>query len=37
MKFENYEIEWCADKAEWAEVIKMINSGTARIEKIKSR
>ena len=32
-----HDIAWAADDESWDEVFAMINSGTARIEKIKSR
>jgi len=37
MKHTIHDIEWAADAGEWKEVIKMINSGTEAIEKVKSR
>lgn len=32
-----HEIEWKADEQDWAEVVKMINSGTAVIGSVQSR
>ena len=32
-----HDIEWAADSHSWTEVFKMINSGTAKIESVKSR
>ena len=32
-----HEIEWAADENNWAEVIKMINTGTAVIGSVQSR
>ena len=37
MKHTTQDIEWEADEANWADVIKMINSGTEKIESVKSR
>lgn len=37
MKSPQYEIEWKADEGEWDEVIRMINTGTSKIEKAMSR
>ena len=31
------DIEWAADDSKWADVFSMINSGTSKIESIKSR
>lgn len=36
-KYDRDEIEWKADELEWDEVLKMINSGTSRIESVRSR
>ena len=36
-KFATDEIEWAADAGDWAEVWKMINSGTSKIESVRSR
>jgi len=36
-KYERYEIEWEADTGNWNEVIRMINSGTSVVEKLRSR
>ena len=32
-----HEIEWKADEQDWAEVVKMINTGTAVIGSVQSR
>ena len=38
IKFDRDDIEWEADDGrKWGKVIKMINSGTYKIESIKSR
>lgn len=37
MKFRKDEIEWAADDGRWGEVFQMINSGTEKIDNIKSR
>jgi hypothetical protein len=37
MKYPIHEIEWKADEENWNEVIKMINTGTSRIESVISR
>jgi len=37
MKHLPYDIEWEADAQNWNQVIKMINSGTSKIERVKSR
>jgi len=37
MKYSKHEIEWKADEENWNEVIKMINTGTSRIESVISR
>ena len=37
IKFPKDDIEWEADDKRWEEVFLMINSGTSKIEKIKSR
>jgi hypothetical protein len=37
MKSPIHEIEWKADEENWNEVIKMINTGTSRIESVISR
>lgn len=37
MKHSVHDIEWAADEENWDEVINMINTGTSRIEKVKSR
>ena len=36
-KFDKDEIEWEADDSNWDEVFNMINSGTSKIEKLRSR
>jgi hypothetical protein len=36
-KFDKDEIEWEADDSNWDEVFRMINSGTSKIEKLRSR
>ena len=36
-KFDKDEIEWEADELKWDEVFKMINSGTSKIESLRSR
>ena len=35
--FEKYELEWEADKGNFATVFKMINSGFQVVEEVKSR
>ena len=37
--FSNFqtEIEWEADDLKWGEVFRMINSGTSKIESLRSR
>jgi len=37
MKHTSHEIEWKADENKWEEVIKMINTGTSKIESVVSR
>ncbi len=38
IKFDRDDIEWAADDGrKWGKIIKMINSGTYKIESIKSR
>jgi hypothetical protein len=37
IKHDKDEIEWEADDANWKEVFEMINSGTCKIEKVRSR
>lgn len=34
---EAYEIEWAADKEDWNEVFKLINTGMSLISEIRSR
>jgi len=36
-KFDKDEIEWEADELKWDGVFRMINSGTSRIESLRSR
>jgi len=36
-KFDKDEIEWEADELKWSEVFRMINSGTSKIESLRSR
>lgn len=36
-KHSRNEIEWKADDSDWEDVFKMINSGTEKIESIRSR
>jgi|TARA_R110000851_G_scaffold281736_1_gene435216 hypothetical protein len=36
-KFHKDEIEWEADDSNWDEVFRMINSGTSKIDNLKSR
>lgn len=36
-KFDKIDIEWEADEENWEKVFSMINSGTSKIENIKSR
>lgn len=37
IKFDKDDIEWEADDNNWNRVFRMINSGTTKIENIKSR
>lgn len=37
IKFDKDDIEWEADDGNWVDVFSMINSGTTKIENIKSR
>ncbi len=37
MKFDKDDIEWEADDNNWNDVFRMINSGTSKIDNIKSR
>ena len=37
MRHEPHDIEWVADEGNWKEVIRMINTGTEKIESLKSR
>ena len=37
MKHDQYEIEWSADEGNWNEVFAMINTGTEKINSVKSR
>ena len=36
-KFDKDEIEWEADDLKWDKVFRMINSGTSKIESLRSR
>jgi hypothetical protein len=36
-KYERNEIEWTADESNWKKVFDMINSGTSKIESVRSR
>lgn len=36
-KFDKDEIEWAADDSNWTDVFNMINSGTSKIESLRSR
>jgi hypothetical protein len=36
-KFDKDEIEWEADDSNWDGVFNMINSGTSKVEKVRSR
>lgn len=37
MKHPKHDIEWVADEGEWRRVVKMINTGTSKVESVKSR
>jgi hypothetical protein len=37
MKHKPHDIEWIADEGKWNQVFRMINSGTEKIESLKSR
>lgn len=37
IKFDKDDIEWEADDNNWSDVFRMINSGTSKIDNIKSR
>jgi len=37
MKHPIHDIVWTADEGDWDEVVKMINTGTSRVEKVKFR
>lgn len=37
LKFDRDDIEWEADDNNWSDVFRMINSGTSKIDNIKSR
>ena len=37
MKHPKHDIEWEADDQNWRRVAKMINTGTSKIESVKSR
>ena len=36
-EYTTYDIEWEADKQNWEEVIRMLNTGTSVITEVKSR
>ena len=36
-RFDRDEIEWAADASDWKKVFRMINSGTSKIESVRSR
>ena len=35
--YDKFDIEWAADEKDWTEVIKMVNTSTAAISKVRSR
>ena len=37
MSYPRHDIEWEADDQNWRRVAKMINTGTSKIESVKSR
>lgn len=37
MKYAPHDIEWTADEGKWNQVGRMINTGTSKIESVKSR
>lgn len=37
MNHPPHDIEWTADEGMWNQVVRMINTGTAKIESVKSR
>ena len=37
MKHASHDIEWIADEGKWKQVVRMINTGTSKIESLKSR
>ena len=37
MKYDTMDLTWAADEENWSEVIKMINSGTEQVEKVRVR
>ena len=37
MNHPPHDIEWEADDQNWRRVVKMINTGTSKIESVKSR
>lgn len=37
MKHTPHDIEWVADENKWNQVARMINTGTSKIESLKSR
>ena len=36
-KHDKIDLEWAADEGNWAEVIKMINTGTRVVQSVRSR
>jgi hypothetical protein len=37
MNHPPHDIEWAADEGMWKQVVRMINTGTSKIESVKSR
>jgi len=37
MNHPPHDIEWTADEGMWKQVVRMINTGTSKIESVKSR
>ncbi len=37
IKYDKDELEWAADEGQWNKVVKMINSGTTVVKKLRSR
>jgi hypothetical protein len=37
IKYCKIDIEWAADESDWENVFEMINSGTSKIESVRSR